>query len=202
MNEARIEYLDDDAAAQTAFSDAHDQLADPAGIAARAMQRAQEADNLHDEIATADPLKLAQLNGQQRSALGVAAILAQVAELAIHLQQHKIAVTPQTVAEDRPEPLHPDGPDDERPQPLSCTFTAELYGDSFLIGDTEMLFVPGNGWIDVTDFERVDSTGADPITWRLSGRARSMYRERVLVSTPNGAAMVLPAALVTLEADE
>jgi hypothetical protein len=201
-----------------AYAAALDQLADPAGIAARALQRAQEADELHDRIVKAGEdygttnasMGVFDLTVRQKSALGVAAILAQVAELAIHVQQHDGQAHPRRLLdlgdeEDaadaaRPEPLRPDVTDG--PEPLACRFTALLTGESFFLGDTEVLFVPGNGWVDVSEFEPIVATASTPIRWKLTGRARSRYRDMVLVSTADGVAMALPLALVTLEPDE
>lgn len=209
-----------------AYSAAADMLHDPLQIAARALQRALEADELHARIVTeygkagADirsvNFKVERLTGQQRSALGVAAALASLAELAATIRAESDAHLPRMFdlgdeedatdapAAQRPAPLTDGWPDDERPQPLACRFTAKLEGEPFLIGNGSggpamMLFVKGNGWINVDEFDVDEKT---PQVFEARGRARSLYRDQVLVTTYGGIAMTLPLAVVNLEPDE
>lgn len=197
-----------------ALTAAFDLLADPFTVAARAMQLAMAADELHAEIVTgvedwADPdwPGVQPLLIRQRSALAVANALTDLAEFGRRFAADEREANPGRMldlgddegaeaAPVRPEPLTDGWPNTERPEPLQARFTARLEGEPFLIADVEMLFVPGNGWINIDHFER------DGRVFTASGRARSRYRGQILVTLDSGAAMTLPEALVTLEPDE
>ena len=195
------------------FEAACDLLANPLELAARAVDRAAEADEIHTMIReSVDPDGPdSTLLVRQRSALAVATVLADLAELGRRLAVDEREVNPARMldlgdaedaqdAPERPAPLTDGWPTADRPEPVQARFTARLEGKSFLIADVEMLFIRGCGWIPVDGFDRDYSAGR--LQFVLTGRARSRYRDRMLVTTDSGVAMVLPTDVVTLEPDE
>lgn len=173
-----------------------------------AVARVLQADSMQNEIdegaASMIPTAFETLSIRQESALSVAATLAAVADALVRARADERAANPvvhadlgdEEDADDEPEGLPDDGP-----HALACRFTATVAGRSFVCGHRDMTFVRGVGWFDMSE---ETMTGGSHLEreYRLSGRAVSMYRDQVLTVTDGGTALALPAALVTLEADE
>lgn len=178
-------------------------------LAARAMQRALEADRLHQNIVAhpgiSDGLAM-ELDRECASARATVATLVDTVQMALAVEAAERDANPYAYlgdeedADDGPEPERDDGP-----HALACRFTANLVGSIIgNIGGRPMMFVPYTGWVDITDFSEADEPegAGGPATVVLRGRAISRYNDRVLCITDGGVGMVLPAAMVTLEADE
>lgn len=197
-----------------AYEAALDLLAQPHGpreMLARALQLANDADELHQKIAEDRhiPPVRERFTAQQRSALDVAATLAQIADVAVALAREEREANPPTIVNEVDDgPVHPaDGTEpgaaDDGPHALACRFTADFEADSIgRVGGRELVFVRHIGWLDVTHLPRaVAPNTPGRVQVRARGRAVSRYNDRVLVITDQGNGMALPAALVTIEED-
>lgn len=191
--------------AAMAYEDALDALGSPRDILARALQRATEADDIHDQLSAGYiPADADQLTRHQQSALSLASTLASIAQVAVAIAEAEGL---------RPIPADPDADvwapldgelRDDGPHALACRFTARFdAGQVGVIGGRHHVFVQHHGWVDVTNSIRSEADGnPGRLHVLITGRAVSRYNDQVLCITDGGIGLTLPMDLVTLEADE
>lgn len=192
------------------FQAVQDQLDDPRAILANALLRVHQADEVQAERDNA-PYASGRADERHEHLIDSALVLVRIAREAavLNREQRLDADLDNWMGDDQHGDDLDDEAADERPvghhQPLPTNglrFVADLRGWWVgPVGGREWYHVPGCGFIDITNAEKISGPEGTP-PYRLTGRVVSATPDHILGITDGGVPVALPRSLVTETADE
>lgn len=183
------------------------QLREPRHLLAEALDRVRRADQVHaaadrllppltDQGHTEAERHLLYVDHLTRTAEVITLIARSAADMAVQERQATLHAVDDFLDEHDTAPA----PRDE-PEAVQLRFTADIVGMPVgRVSGRAWVWLPGYGFIDVTDGSEFDVEGNPGYT--LTGRVVSLTADHAMVVLPSGMPACLSRELLTLEPDE